>query len=196
MTKFAVLFPVALLGLSTMAGAVDELFRDDGPRAFDFDHDRGWHGPKVDSRQFYPGNNVPLYFRPTQRYYGAGYTISYRYVPVFPTDGPYSVAANGASNFRTEKFHIATDDIPSWGANSPRLTVKDPKSGTPRTAITSIIRKKTTTKATTGKPVDAVEPETPAIDPAPAGSQRPAVTPSGGSPAPIPPPVDAPAPKP
>jgi hypothetical protein len=193
MTKFAALLPAALLGLSTMAGAADDRFRDDGPRPFD--HDRGWYGPRVDSREFYPGNNVPLYFRPTQRYYGAGYTISYRYVPVFPTDGPYSVAANGASNFRTEKFHIATDDIPSWGANSPRLTVKDPKSGTPRTAITSIVRKKTTTK-TTGKTGDVVEPETPAFDPAPAGNQGPAARPSGGSPAPIPPPADAPAPKP
>jgi len=192
MTKFAALLPAALLGLSTMAGAVDELFRDDGPRPLD----RGWYGPRRDSREYFPGNNVPLYFRPTQRYYGAGYTISYRYVPVYSTDGPYSVPANGASNFRTEKFHIATDDIPSWGTNSPRLTVKDPKSGTPRTAITSIVRKKTTTKTTTAKPGEVVEPETPAFNPVPEGNRGPATTPSGGSPAPIPPPADAPAPKP
>lgn len=191
MTKFAAFFPAALLGLTMMAGAVDDDRRDDGPRPLD----RGWYGPRPDSREFYPGNNVPLYFRPTQRYYGAGYTVSYRYVPVFKTDGPYSVAANGAANFRTEKFHIATDDIPSWGANSPRLTVKDPKSGAPRTAITSIVRKKTTTK-TTGKPANEPDTEMPAINPAPGGSQGPAAAPSGGAPAPIPPPADSPAPKP
>jgi hypothetical protein len=191
MTKFAALLPVALLGLSTIAGSADERYHEDGPRAFD--RDREWYGPRVDSREMLPGNSAPLYYRPTQRYYGAGYTISYRYIPVYATDGPYNVPANGASNFRTEKFHIATNDIPSWGANSPRMTVKDPKSGTPRTAITSIVRKKTTTK-TTGKPADAVEPEVPAINPT--GNQGPTATPSGGSPAPIPPPVDATAPKP
>lgn len=73
---------------------------------------------------------------------------------------------NGATNFRSEAFHIATDDIPAWGTNPPRLTVKDPRSAVTRTAVTSIVRKKSSTRsstapATTEAPAEAA----PAIKP-------------------------------
>ena len=99
---------------------------------------------------------IPLYYRPTMRYYGNGYTVSYRYIPVYRQDSIYSEGVRGASNFRTEAFHIATDQIPSWGTNSPRLTVKDASSAAPRTAVTSIIRKKPSGKASTKSDGQAV----------------------------------------
>lgn len=173
MKKFAALLPAVLLGLSTLAGAFD-----DDPGSFS---DRPWMGGRTE-RKDRPEPNAPLYFRPTQRYYGSGYTISYRYIPVFRSDSSYSVPFNGATNFRTEVFHIATSDIPSWGTNPPRLTVKDPKSAAPRTAVTSIVRKKTTPR--TGGKVE--EPDSPL--PNPGTTETPA--PATGSPAPVPPPTE------
>ena len=198
MTKSAALFPVVLLGLSTLACAQGEAPRlgdtprlGDSPRSLESAPvyiERGWFGGRVDLPT---SSTTPVYYRPTQRYYGPGYTISYRYVPVYKSDGPGSVVLNGASNFRTESFHIATDDIPSWGANPPRLMVKDPKSGAPRTAVTSIVRKKTTTTTkSTGKPDSATD--VPAVTPSATGSQGPVATPAPAGPAPIPPPADAP----
>jgi hypothetical protein len=107
------------------------------------------------------------------RYYGNGYTVSYRYIPVYKQESIYSGAVGGSSNFRTESFHIATSEIPSWGANSPRLTVKDASSAAPRTAVTSIIRKKPSGKAATkGAPAILPASDTPA--PAPVSVPAPA----------------------
>jgi hypothetical protein len=117
------------------------------------DSDQNFAGP----RRWYGGREydlptvgssglVPLYYRPTMRYYGNGYTVSYRYIPVYRQESIYIGATGGSSNFRTEAFHIATDEIPSWGINSPRLTVKDARSAAPRTAVTTIIRKTSTRK--------------------------------------------------
>ncbi len=150
MNKFAVLAPLALFGLSIAASAqvedVNPLF------------ERGWtEGRRWSSR--YEDQKGPIYYRPTQRYYGSGYTISYRYVPVYKSDvGPGKIST-GSSNFRTEAFAIQPDDVPAWKAGSPRLVVNDPKSSAPRAAITSIVRKKTTTTRTTTKSTG----ETPAI---------------------------------
>ena len=173
MKKIAVLFPAVLLGLSTFAVAGDE----DG-RSLDgrFLTDRSWYGGRFHFPNDPPPGNVPLYYRPTMRYYGAGYTISYRYIPVYPHDSGYSVAANGATNFRSEAFHIPTADIARWGTNSPRLTLKDPKSAAPRSAVTSIVRKKTTTTRSTTTDSPAVVPsipENPAPVPAPTEAPKP-----------------------
>lgn len=75
----------------------------------------------------------PVYYVPTQRYYGNGYTVSYRYIPVFRNWNQSdswqvpTVSTFRSSNFRTEAFRIETKDIPAWGANAPRITVKDSK---------------------------------------------------------------------
>src|SRR5690349_18011031 len=108
MNKLTVLLPVAILGLSSLMG--DSACAQEGEPL----SDRSWRG----GRYYYeeePGFSTPLYYRPTQRYYGAGYTISYRYVPVYKTDNGHSVVVNGASNFRSEAFLLQTQDIPSWG---------------------------------------------------------------------------------
>jgi hypothetical protein len=160
MNKLAALLPAVLLGLTAFAGAYD----DERPL-----NDRGWSGGRY-YRQEPLGSNVPLYYRPTMRYYGAGYTISYRYIPVFAHDSGYSVPANGATNFRSEAFHIATEDIPAWGTNPPRLTLKDPKSAAPRSAVTTIVRKKSTTRSST---TPAVTTESPAPAPAPTEAPKP-----------------------
>ncbi len=195
MTKSAALFPVVLLGLSTLVCAQGEAPRlGEGPRLNESAPvyiERGWFGGRVDLPS---GSTTPLYYRPTQRYYGPGYTISYRYVPVYKSDGPESVVVAGSSNFRTESFHIATDDIPAWGVNPPRLMVKDPKSAAPRSAVTTIVRKKTTTTKSSSK---STEPSTdlPGLTPPATGNQGPVATPApAGGPAPIPPPAAAPKP--
>lgn len=162
MKKSAALFSL-VLSLASFAGAVDN---DPG-----YGPDRPWFGGRSELSQFSYGSsgNKPLYYRPTQRYHGTGYTVNYRYIPVFRGERIDSVGVNGAANFRTEAFRLATEDIPAWGANSPRITVRDPKSGAPRSAVTTIIRKKTTTQTTGAAPVAP-----PAITPA-AESPVPAV---------------------
>ena len=101
----------------------------------------GWSGAAA---------TTPLYYRPTQRYYGPGYTVNYRFVPVFRGETGYgSIGVNGASNFRSEAFRISPEDVARLGADSPKIIVRDPKSAVPRSAVTSIVRKKTTSRATT-----------------------------------------------
>src|SRR4051812_8275163 len=117
MKKLAALLPAVVLGFAALSSA---LAYDDEPRSI---YDRSWSGGRY-YREETQNLNAPLYFRPTMRYYGSGYTISYRYIPVYSHDGGYSITGNGASNFRSEAFRIATDDIPAWGTNSPRLTLK------------------------------------------------------------------------
>jgi len=153
MKRFALLFSVVTLGLSLAASAEDtDPGFGGGPHR--------WYGGSLSELPTVGNSGLqPLYYRPTQRYYGNGYTVSYRYVPIYKQDSLYLGGIRGSSNFRTESFLMATDDIPSWGVNSPRLTVKDARSAAPRTAVTSIVRKKTT-KATTTESTDA-----PAIKP-------------------------------
>ncbi len=128
------------------------------------DRTRGFDGSWYGGGSNYSGWNLkPLYYRPTQRYYGPGYTVSYRYVPVYRTDSTYSATVNGAANFRTEAFHLPTEDAVGWGAGFPRMTVKDPKSNAPRTAVTSIVRKKT---VPTSAPAITPSTTTPATTPA------------------------------
>ncbi|MDR3402990.1 MAG: hypothetical protein P4L99_10885 [Chthoniobacter sp.] len=159
MKRFTFLFAVATLGLSLAALAADS---DPG-----FGNGHRWYGGR-DFDLPTVGNSglQPLYYRPTMRYYGNGYTVNYRYIPVYPQDSIYLGATAGSSNFRTEAFHMSTDEIPSWGANSPRLTVKDPHSAAPRTAVTSIVRKKTSKSSTKTAP-EVAPTDAPAITPAP-----------------------------
>jgi len=109
----------------------------------------------------------PLYFRPTQRYYAKGYTVNYRYVPVYWTDIGYG-QQNASTNFRTEAFRIATADIPAWGAKPPRLVVPNRKTPS-QAAVTSIVRTKTTSvySSPAPLPVPTVPLPTPNLDPTP-----------------------------
>ncbi len=168
MKSFAPLFSAALLGLSLVASAADsDPGYSEGGRSFEGGPRRQWYGGRdFDLPTVGASGLIPLYYRPTMRYYGNGYTVSYRYIPVYRQDSIYSGAVGGSGNFRTEAFHIATDQIPSWGANSPRLTVKDASSAAPRTAVTSIIRKKPSGKAST-KSAPAVVPVSDTPAPAP-----------------------------
>lgn len=150
MKRFALLFSVATLGL-TLAASAEEA--DPGMGGVP----RRWYGGQAMFDIPTVGNSglQPLYYRPTMRYYGNGYTVSYRYIPVFKQDSVYIGGVRGASNFPTEAFHIATDDIPAWGAGSARLTLKDAHSSAPRTAVTTIVRKKTTRTSTRTESTDA-----------------------------------------
>lgn len=147
MKKFALILAVATFGVSLAAHAQD-------PESGLTTLKKNWYGDRYGDNSFDvpligAAGLRPLYYRPTMRYYGNGYTVSYRYMPVYRQDSIYIGGTSGSSNFRTEAFHIPTDEIPSWGVNSPRLTVKDARSGTPRTAVTTIVRKKTTSKSAT-----------------------------------------------
>jgi len=109
----------------------------------------------------------PIYFRPTQRYYAKGYTVNYRYMPVFVSEVGYG-QQNASSNFRTEAFRIASADIPAWGAKPPRLVVPNRKTPS-QAAVTSIVRTKTTTVYSSPSvlPVPTVPLPTPNLDPTP-----------------------------
>lgn len=152
MKRFALLFSVVTLGLSLMASAEDT---DPGFGG----GSRRWYGGLSELPTVGSSGLQPLYYRPTQRFYGNGYTVSYRYMPIYKQDSVYLGGIRGSSNFRTESFLIPTDEIPSWGVNSPRLTVRDARSAAPRTAVTTIVRKKTTKK------VEVESTDAPAIKP-------------------------------
>lgn len=202
--KRLALLAVAMLGLSFAAPALaaDPSYGGDTPyREGHGPYYQGHgpyyegHGPYYEGRMWYGeheyapempggGGQTPLYYRPTMRYYGNGYTVSYRYIPVYPQDSIYTGAIGNASNFRTEAFHIPTEDIPRWGANSPRLTVKDPHSAATHSTITTIQRKTSSgKKAGKTAPTDAAPAITPSA-PAPATTQTPSPAPEAAPAAP------------
>jgi hypothetical protein len=152
MKRFALLFSAVTLGLTLLASA-----EDTDPGFGGTPH--RWFGGVSELPTVGTSGLQPLFYRPSMRYYGNGYTVSYRYIPVYKQDSIYLGGIRGSSNFRTEAFLISADDIPSWGTNSPRLTVKDARSAAPRTAVTSIVRKKTTKK------VETESTDAPAIKP-------------------------------
>lgn len=136
---------------------------------------RPWYGGE--DRSYRPDSygrdrrNEPIYYRPTMRYYGKGYTVSYRYVPVFLFETGYA-QQNISANFRTEAFRIATADIPAWGTKSPRLVVANRKAPS-QSAVTSIVRNKPAASYTApaSLPVPAAPLPTPNLDPVPAAPQ-------------------------
>ena len=156
---------VFVVGLPLAASAYDD---DPG-----YGQNRPWYGG--DDRTWHPGGNggdrdrrnEPIYYRPTQRYYAKGYTVSYRYQPVFYYEAGYG-QQNISTNFRTEAFRIATADIPAWGAKPPRLVVANRKTPS-QTAVTSIVRPKP--GPTYGSPASQSVPTapfpTPNLDPSP-----------------------------
>ena len=138
MNKSALLLAVGsafVFGLPLAASAYDD---DPGYGPY-----RPWYGGE--DRTWRSGGNggdrdrmlEPIYYRPTQRYYAKGYTVNYRYMPVYYFDLGYG-QQNSSSNFRTEAFRIATKDISAWGAKPPRLVVANQKAPS-QTAITSIV---------------------------------------------------------
>ena len=148
---------VFVVGLPLAASAYDD---DPGYGQY-----RPWYGG--DDRTYRPGGsggdrdrrNEPIYYRPTMRYYAKGYTVSYRYMPVFYYDSGYG-QQNTSSNFRTESFRIATADIPAWGAKPPRLVLPNRKTPS-QSAITTIVRPKPAPSYSSPAPLPQ-----PALDPA------------------------------
>lgn len=170
MNKSAFAFAVGsalIFGLPLAASAYDD---DPGYGPY-----RAWYGGEdrtYRSADYGRGNDrlrEPIYFRPTMRYYGKGYTVSYRYMPVYASDVGYGTQ-NMSSNFRTEAFRIANDDIPLWGAKPPRLVLPNRKTPS-QAAVTSIQR--TTPRSSQGYsapaplPVPTVPLPTPNLDPSP-----------------------------
>ena len=166
MNKSALLLAVGsafVIGLPLAASAYDD---DPGYGTY-----RPWYGGE--DRTYRSGGdrgnerrNEPIYYRPTMRYYAKGYTVSYRYVPVFYYEAGYG-QQNISANFRTEAFRIATTDIAAWGAKPPRLVVANHKTPS-QTAITSIVP--TRSAPTYGLPdlrTPAAPLPTPNLDPSP-----------------------------
>ena len=163
MNKSTLLFAVGfgfVVGLPLAAFAYDD---DPG-----YGQNRPWYGGEDRTYHSYAGGNerrnAPIYYRPTQRYYAKGYTVSYRYLPVYYYEAGY--AQNSSSNFRTEAFRIATADIPAWGAKPPRLVLANRKTPS-QTAVTSIVRTTTVRTSTPSYGVPVAPMPTPEIDPAP-----------------------------
>jgi len=161
-----------LLGLPAMVAAYDS-DPGYGPSRPVYSEGRGympWQGGRAEWSAYGGERNVPIYYRPTQRYYGPGYTVNYRYIPVYRGDSSRDVAVTGATNFRSEAFKLAPETVSAWGVNSPKVTVKDPRSAVQRSAVTSIVRKKTSSK----DPATAA----PAIAPSGTDSGTPATSPA------------------
>ena len=172
MNKSALLLAVGsafVIGLPLAASAYDD---DPGYGQY-----RPWYGGEDRTYHGYGHGGhdrlrEPVYYRPTMRYYAKGYTVSYRYVPVFYYEAG-SGQQNISANFRTEAFRIATTDIPAWGAKSPRLVVANRKTPS-QTAITSIVRTNPTpTYGTPEMPTPAAPLPTPNLDPEPAAAPKP-----------------------
>ena len=167
MNKSALLLAIGsafFVGLPPAASAFDD---DPGNGTY-----RPWYGGEDRTFRSYSGGgndhrNEPIYYRPTQRYYAKGYTVSYRYMPVY-----YYEAASGQQNmsstFRTEAFRIATADIPAWGGKPPRLVVANRKTPS-QTAVTSIVRTRPAPNygSAAALPVPSAPFPTPNLDPAP-----------------------------
>ena len=129
--------------------------------------------------------NEIIYYRPSQRYYAKGFTVNYRYLPVYALSVGESQEA-GASNFRTEAFRITPSDVAAWGAKSPRLIVANGKAPT-LVAITAIV-----------PPTPVVSPAqlsgaaSPVVSPAtPISAERPVLATPNLDPSPVPPVVPA-----
>ena len=154
---------VFVAGLPTAASAYDD---DPGYGTY-----RPWYGGEDRTYRTSGGGNdrrnEPIYYRPTQRYYAKGYTVSYRYQPVYYYEAGYG-QQNISTNFRTEAFRIATTDIPAWGAKPPRLVVANRKTPS-QAAITSIVRTKPVPSyaSPASLPVPSAPFPTPNLDPAP-----------------------------
>jgi len=196
--KRIALLASAFFGAACLASAYDS---DPG-----YGPDRPWleNGGHMEHGRWYGGRNgggddgyyggadsailVPRYYRPTARFYGNGYTVSYRYIPVFRTDYPRGGAVGESSNFPTASAHLTVREYEAFGNNLARITQKDERSGAPRTAVTSIVRKKTTTSSKSSKKgaaaPDAVAPDMPAISPSTKGAPTPDVSAPASAPAP------------
>jgi len=185
MNKSAVLFALSSAFVGGF-GAVAMAFDDDpglGPERppnYFGTEDRSWRptGPVVVMRSYGLSDREvrPLYYKPTMRYYGNGYTVNYRYIAVYRS-GAFAAEMQGdSSNFRTEAFRLSPEEVAKWGANAPRLTVRD-SSSAPRSAVTSIVKKKpagrVSTKAAKGKEAEPTD-GTPAIVPLPDNAPVPA----------------------
>jgi hypothetical protein len=163
---------------------------DDDPGYGQF---RPWYGGNAD-RSYRPEGGVerdrrnePIYYRPTMRYYGKGYTVSYRYMPVYWYENGYG-NQNVSSNFRTEDFRISTQDIAAWGAKPPRLVVPNKKTPS-QSAVTSIVRSKPVYSSPVNVPTNVPTPGAPLPVPT-APLPTPTIDPS----APVPGVSDAPKP--
>ena len=144
-----------VFGLPLAASAYDD---DPGYGQF-----RPWYGGEDRTYRRERRPVEPIHYQPTQRYYAKGFTVSYRYMPVYEQD-----ERNSSSNFRTEAYHIPTSDIPAWGAKPPRLVVPNRKTPS-QTAVTSIVRTKPLPVYATpaALPMPAAPLPTPNLDPAP-----------------------------
>jgi hypothetical protein len=137
------------------------------------------YGPGMNSYYYSDRDAKPVYFKPTMRYYGNGYVVSYRYVPMYRSEVGSPLLMGESSNFRTEAFRLSPEEVAAWGANSPRVTTKDNSSSGPRSAVTSIVRKKTTTtRASTRSKVKDTGDAPPAIQPSTAPAPAPTQTPT------------------
>lgn len=169
----------------------------EGGREMHSEGGRWYGGGERGEESYYGGADgrilIPRYYRPTARYYGNGYTVSYRFIPVFRTDSPRSGSVGESSNFPTASTHMTVAQYESFGNNLARVTQRDEHSGSTRTAVTSIVRKKPAGRAAKkDKGVPDVSPgEMPAITPAAPAPETSAPAPTPGAPA-----APAPAPAP
>lgn len=154
-TPFLIGCMMITTAVSALAADSDPGYGPDRPRASDGgrmirrDGDF-WNGGRAEEFEYYNGGDdarlmIPRYYRPMQRFYGSGYTVSYHYIPVYRTDYPHTGPIGESSNFPTASTHLTPAQVAAFGNNLPRVTQRDDRS-IPRAPVTSIVRKKPTGK--------------------------------------------------
>ena len=155
------------------AGAVALLASASSSFAYDSDPGSGGVVDAKNGKGVRANRYAPQYFRPTQRYYGKGYTVAYRFIP-------WSDRMRGmttSSSWDSEEFRLPTNAAATTYANgtTPRITYfyKKPSSASLRGLPDS-----NSAIATTPKPLPPIgeAPKTEAA-PAPTGTV-PAIQPS------------------
>ena len=140
---------LATSSLALLASAIPSFAADSDPGYGPGAPGAGLHGASARSANRY----APQYFRPTQRFYGKGYTVTYRFVP-------WSDRMRGAtpSTWDIEQYHLPTTTAGNSYAmgSMPRITYFYPKSGASPASPMSPGAAPVSSIATTPKPLPPI----------------------------------------
>ena len=131
-----------MFGLSAVGLAYDSDIEYASER--EYSADRQWHGGREDNHVRGP------YFVPTQRYYGKGYTVAYRFVPW----SDRMRALNSTSTWDSDQMRLPANAAASTSASgqSPRVTYFHQKPS----ASTGGFQSRNSDIATTPKPLPPI----------------------------------------
>ena len=105
-----------------------------------YDSDPGYNAPGSGGASDKPAarsKSEPAFYRPTQRYYGNGYVISYRYVPAAKKTGK----SIQSPTFAPESSAFMTaDQMAASGASGPKVTYVYSKGDAKRADVKAVVK--------------------------------------------------------